>query len=826
MTYRVNWCVLILVVLSYSTSSLLAASPRLSIITPRGVQRGHDHELTFHGSRLSTAQEILFYQDGFVVKQMESDGNDRVKVTVGVGQNVLPGEYVAQVRTADGISDFRTFFVGLLPAVNEVEPNSDFDQPQSVELNMTVAGIVENEDVDYYAFELKEGQRLAVEIEALRLGGPLFDPYVAILDDRRFELSAADDTPLVGQDAIAAIVAPRDGVYVVQVRDSAYGGGGGFRYRLHAGTFPRPTAVYPAGGPVGKEIEVRFVGDPTGDLIQRVTLPAEVSREYAMFASDDQGMAPSANPFRLTTQENVLEQEPNHEIGHATVADTQHALNGVIGEPGDVDCFRFAATKGQVFDVECFARRLRTPLDVVMAILKADGGGLASNDDGRGLDSHIRFTVPEDGEYIVRVHDQLSRGAVDYVYRIEFLPVRPRLTLSIPRVERNGQYRQTIVVPRGNRFATLLNAGRAEFGGELVLEENDFPEGVSVHARPMPANLSTMPIVFEAAADAPVAGKLIHFTARHADESQQIQGNFENTADLVLGPPNNTAYLQRRVDRLAVAVVNEVPFHLEIVQPKAPVVRNGSMQLKIVARRQDGYKNAINVQLPFRPPGIGAASSVNIPEGQNEVLYPINANGGAQIGSWPIYAIGSADAGGAVWVSSQLAELKVAEPYVTLAMERAACEQGQVAQVLCKVNRHPEFKGSAKAQLLGLPNKVATHEFEIVSETEEFVFEITTQADSPVGKHKSLFCQLTVIHEGEPVVANAGGTELQIDAPLPPEESPAPAAEPKPAVAQAEQPQPKPKKPLTRLQKLRLQAKERTAKLSGRPVRFFGEGTE
>ena len=178
MTYRVNWCVLILVVLSYSTSSLLAASPRLSIITPRGVQRGHDHELTFHGSRLSTAQEILFYQDGFVVKQMESDGNDRVKVTDGVGQNVLPGEYGAQGRTADGISDFRTFFVGLLPAVNEVEPNSDFDQPQSVELNMTVAGIVENEDVDYYAFELKEGQRLAVEIEALRLGGPLFDPYV------------------------------------------------------------------------------------------------------------------------------------------------------------------------------------------------------------------------------------------------------------------------------------------------------------------------------------------------------------------------------------------------------------------------------------------------------------------------------------------------------------------------------------------------------------------------------------------------------------------------------------------------------------------------
>ena len=51
-------------------------------------------------------------------------------------------------------------------------------------------------------------------------------------------------------------------------------------------------------------------------------------------------------------------------------------------------------------------------------------------------------------------------------------------------------------------------------------------------------------------------------------------------------------------------------------------MRNGAMNLKIVAERKEGFKSAISVQLPFRPPGVSAASSVTIPEGKNEVTYP------------------------------------------------------------------------------------------------------------------------------------------------------------------------------------------------------------
>jgi hypothetical protein len=788
--------------------SLPAASPRLSIILPRGVQRGHEHVLTFAGSQLADAREIFFYSPGFEVTKLEPSAR-AVKATVKVAPDCRLGEHIAQVRTASGISDYRTFFVGALPAVAEKEPNSDFAAPQAIPLNVTVEGVVQNEDVDYYVVEVKKGQRLSAEVEGMRLGTTLFDPYVGILDGKRFELSSGDDCPAVLQDSIASAVAPADGKYVIEVRESAYGGNGNCRYRLHVGTFPRPTAVFPAGGKLGETTEVRFLGDPAGELKKQVTLPKEPVPDFGLFAEDAGGICPAPVPFRLFEHGNAFEAEPNDDLKQATVAELPLAFNGIIEEPGDVDCFKFKAKKGQVFEVECFARRVRSPLDAVMNLYYANGRGIAGNDDSRGPDSYIRFAVPADGEYIVRVTDHLGRGGPDFVYRVEFHPVRPSLTLGIPRVERYGQYRQTIFVPRGNRFATLISASRSNFGGPLVLEGKDLPKGITMHAEEMPANLNVMPVVFEAAADAPIAGKLVDFTARHADPKVAIRGGFANTADLIRGAPGQSIYRQAEVDRLAVAVVEELPFKLEIVEPKVPLVRNGSMQLKVVAHRKEGFTAAINVQFPFRPPGVGAASSVTIPANQNEVVYPLSANGGAQIKKWKVFALGSANVNGTAWVSSQLATLEIAAPFVTFAMQRTSCEQGQDAQILCQLAHQTPFEGKAKAQLLGLPAGVSTVDLEFTRDTKELIFPVKTASTSPAGKHRNLFCQVTITQNGEPIVSRAGTTELQIDKPLPPPaDQPKPKPKPKPEVKKPEVKKPA-ARPLTRLEKLRLEAKRR-----------------
>lgn len=805
---------LVVLSLALSANALHAASPELGNIQPKGIQRGTEAVLTFSGARLADAQEIFFYYPGFEVTKLEPNGDNAVNATIKVAADCRLGEHVAQVRTKSGISDYRTFYVGALPGVAEVEPNTDFAQPQKVDLNVTVTGVVENEDVDYFVVDAKQGQRISVEVEGMRFGITMFDPYVAILDSKRFELAAADDTPLVLQDAAASIVAPEDGQYIIECRESAYGGNGSCQYRLHIGTFPRPIAVYPAGGKIGEEVEVKFLGDPTGETVRKIQLPAQAQTDFGLFASDDNGIAPSENPFRLFEHGNVLEVEPNNAVAQATPAQLPLAFNGIIGEPGDIDFFRFAGKKGETFEIECYARRIRTGLDPVMVVYRADGAGLASNDDSRGPDSYFRFQIPEDGEYLVSVTDHLGRGAEDFVYRIEFTPVKASLSLGIPRVARYSQYRQTIYIPRGNKFGALLSATRNNFGGDLLLEPGELPPGVTMIAEPMPANLNTMPVVFEAAADAPLSGKLVDFRAKLADPAQNISGGFENRADYVIAEPGQSLYRWRDVNRLAFAVVDELPFKLDIVEPKVPIVRNGIMQLKVVATRKEGFTKPITVELPFRPPGLGAGSAVTIPEGQNEVLYELNANANAEVKNWKIFALGQADVGGAGWVSTQLAPLEIAAPYVDFAIERAGCEQGKEMQVLCKVTHNKEFEGAAKVRLVGFPpDKITADELELTKDTQELVFNVKTAPDAPVGAHKNVFCQVTIIQNGEPVLHQVGSTELRIDKPIaPPAAPPMEQAKPMEEAKKEAAPPAAPPKPLSRLEKLRLEAKEKAAK--------------
>ncbi|MFP6694347.1 MAG: hypothetical protein VB875_15090, partial [Pirellulales bacterium] len=162
-------------------ASTFAASPRLSSITPRGVQRGQELVVSFNGSNLGDAEEIFFYEaKGFEVTKLEPAAGN-VKVTLKIAPDVRLGEHVAQVRTKTGLSDYRTFWVENLAVVDEKEPNSDFAAPQSIELNKVVNGNVGNEDVDYYVVEAKKGQRISAEVVAMRLSTAMFDPYIAIL---------------------------------------------------------------------------------------------------------------------------------------------------------------------------------------------------------------------------------------------------------------------------------------------------------------------------------------------------------------------------------------------------------------------------------------------------------------------------------------------------------------------------------------------------------------------------------------------------------------------------------------------------------------------
>src|SRR5438067_4628559 len=146
-----------------------AGDPQINSLAPYGIQRGSEATFTINGSGLATVKEILFYTPGFTVKKIEAEKDDVLKAIIAVSFDCQLRNHALRIRSLGGVSNLRMFTVGNLPEVGEVEPNSRFDQAQTIPLNVTVSGVIQPEDVDHFAVELKKGDRLNVELEGLRL---------------------------------------------------------------------------------------------------------------------------------------------------------------------------------------------------------------------------------------------------------------------------------------------------------------------------------------------------------------------------------------------------------------------------------------------------------------------------------------------------------------------------------------------------------------------------------------------------------------------------------------------------------------------------------
>jgi hypothetical protein len=355
-------------------------------------------------------------------------------------------------------------------------------------------------------------------------------------------------------------------------------------------------------------------------------------------------------------------------------------------------------------------------------------------------------------------------------------------------------------------MALMFNVRRENFGGDVNVQFVGLPPGMTAEVLPVPANRGEFPVLFTAAADAATQGALVDVQGRPVDENLKIVGQFAQRSMLIRGQNNADVY-GHDTNRMAVALTKEVPYSIEIVQPKAPLVRNGSMDLKVVAKRAEGFTAPITLNFLYNPPGVGSAGQVNIPEGQTEITIPVTANEGAAIGVWKIVVLATAPHGnGRVEVASQMADLEIADRFFNLAVGKTAAEQGKETQLAVNIEKLRDFEGNVKIELVGLPNGATTEPREFTKDSTEVIFPIKLTPDAQVGRHTNVLVRAVATVSGEPVTHTLGPGELRIDQPLPPKVAqPAqPAEQPKPQpVAQTEQP----KKPLSRLEQLRL-AKE------------------
>jgi hypothetical protein len=582
----------------------------------------------------------------------------------------------------------------------------------------------------------------------MRLGRGVFDPRLSVLDSNGRVLAEVADTWLAMQDPFVSLVAPHDGTFILQLTEATYGGSADCHYLLHIGNFPRPTSVYPPGGKAGDKVNLTFYSDASGEFSQEFQLPATPQDKFGVFAELDRLPAPSPNWIRVSPFPNILSPGHSPDREHAAVVEIPppFALNGIISLKGEEDWYRFPASKGVPLEVSVYARQLRSPLDSVIEIFDAKGRSLANNDDANGsADSALKFTPNESTNYFVRIRDTLGRSGRDFTYRIEIAPPTPGITVKIPEVARNDtQSRQFIAVPRGHRFATLISTKRANLNSDLRIEVPGLPEGVTLSADTVSANTDGGALVFEATWDAPIAGKLLDLTATGTNAGGSLTGYFQQAAELVAGP-NNTSYYNTRVDKLYVAVVKEVPFQLRIVEPKVPLVQGGTMALEVVAERQPGFEEPIELQMVWNPPGVNSQADATIPKGATNVFYQLNAGDGAGVRPWKIAVLGHATVeGGQAYISTQLAGLEIAAPYVAGKIHTLVANPGKAATLVVDLEQLKPFDGKAKIRLVGLPEKVAAPDKDITKDDKTISFDLTVDPKCPPGTFKNLFCAVDV----------------------------------------------------------------------------------
>lgn len=768
------------------TPLLQAAPPSVERVSPAAGQQGTSFQITVVGAGLQNAVEAMIYSPSLLCERLEPKSDNELVLHLKAAADCSPGMHALRIRSPEGISELHVLGISKLPVINETESNDGVEDAQPVPLNTTVVGTIEAADIDSFRVTLRKGERLSVEAEAMRSGGALLDAVLNIMSPSGEWLAAVDDTPLRRQDPVASITAPVDGEYIVQLHESSFEGDESSRYSLHIGTFPSPMFVYPAGGQSGQTVSVTFGGDARG-LIRSDLMPDQKSPgTTAVFCEDNGQSSATGLPFRISPFGNVLEQEPNNEKAEVVSAPSALpiALNGVLQEPGDIDCFRIRAEAGQQFNVEVFAGRLGSPVDTLLEIQQLDGTVIAVSDDGISHDSQTTVTFPESAEYVVQVTDKRGNGGDGSFYRVEISPFSPALTTFLSRPNRLSQERQSISVPRGNRVVTFLAVQRSGFSGDVHLVASGLPAGVELPGALIPTDRFWVPMVMAASADAPLSGALIDIEASGNNGQQSVTGHVRQIVDLV-GASADQLFLAAEVDRLAVAVVEEVPYSITLASPATSLAPDGTLDLQVVASRTEEFSGALEVSFPFLPPWVDGPDKIIIPAGQTTAVYTLHAWPKAVPRTWQICAetraaanaAGSEESGDSeergrlrrkpmarTAVASNLVDLTIQSSPVAGQIGVVVAEQGQPQQLSCSLDRSGELPESMTAVLEGLPNRVTAEIVQISADDNTINFELKPESSSPTGNFPDLMVRLTGTMNGQNVSWRIGrGGSLRIE---------------------------------------------------------------
>ena len=130
----------------------------------------------------------------------------------------------------------------------------------------------------------------------------------------------------------------------------------------------------------------------------------------------------------------VTEANDNHSVDKAQVIDAHVALFG-RSDGSKSDFYRFHADEGQRVAIEVLTQDLRSTMDPVVRLLRADGTQIrVVDDDEVGPDCRLSQTLKAAGEYLLEIRDSRYNAGGEYYLRVGDFPlIRHCVPLAIQR---------------------------------------------------------------------------------------------------------------------------------------------------------------------------------------------------------------------------------------------------------------------------------------------------------------------------------------------------------------------------------------------------------
>ncbi|MFT5326673.1 MAG: hypothetical protein ACI8P0_004553, partial [Planctomycetaceae bacterium] len=473
-------------VLQLTTTSAWAQAvclpaPRLLTTMPMGGQLGTSVEITITGANFENADQLSFSHPGITATPKLDDAGKPIanRFMVNIAKDCPAGIHEARVMTRLGVSSSRAFNVGTLTEVTQTAANTTLETAAPLPINSTCNAVMTKQAVSHYSFEAAKDQRIVVDCAATGIDSKL-KPVVIIAD------AQGADLVVERRGGALDFTVPETGQYVIKLHDLTFNGGAYYFYRL---------AVKEAA---------------KGEVVPRLPSTETVSSF-------------SWPPIGLPATAAASELEPNNEHAQAQKITFPCDISGSFFPAADVDTFEFTAKKGDVWWVEVASERFGLPTDpsIVIQHVAADGDvekltdvvelsdipspvKVSSNGysyDGPPYNAGSpdiigKVEIKEDGVHRVQLRDLFggTRKDARNVYRLIVRKAQPDFALvgwALHMNLRNGD-RNALSKPialRGGATIPLevVVVRRDGFNGEITLEMDNLPDGVTAAGLKIPA---------------------------------------------------------------------------------------------------------------------------------------------------------------------------------------------------------------------------------------------------------------------------------------------------------------------------------------------------